>query len=285
MNCLTEIEIEQLVRDCNVQRGWRTHVQQCDFCRDRLRWLTSYYQRFQEEYELGPTPVLKSILGTQGRVVKPGTYVAYPFISKRVPPLPPKNFPVLRADSNINDPFENLGVLVTEDQEVLVRVMRNTDTKEVTLHLIAESTEKYRHVLVRIPSLEGEYTSDEHGRVSLGRVILPSRDELSVEVQTPRATFELASLEFPQDKVVAQTEVVLTNEQNDSIRVEFIPADLRYTMKVHLLTLREEGEKSHLRVLVVRRSNGQRWIKAAQKGVAVFQGLQQNGELRIQVFD
>jgi len=285
MNCLTETELEQLVWDCNVQAAWRTHLQQCDFCRDRFHWLTSYYQRFQEEYELSLTPNLRSVLGTQTDLAKQRTYIAYPFVSERVPPLPPKGFPILKADSKTDDPFENLGVLVTENQEVLVRVMRNTDTKEVTLHLIAESAEKYRNVLVRIPSLEGEYISDEHGRVSLGRVMLPSRDELFVEVQTPRATFELASLEFPQDQLVAQTEVVLTNEQNDSIRVEFIPADLRYTLKVHLLTLRQKEEKSHLRVMVVRRSNGQRWMKAAQKGVAVFQGLQQNGELRIQVFD
>jgi len=285
MNCLTEFEIEQLVRNCNVNAAWHTHLQQCDFCRDRFHWLTSYYQGVQKEYESCPTPAIKTILGTQDVAAKSGTYIAYPFISKRVPPLPPKNLPILRADSDTNEPFENIGVLVTENQEVLVRVMRNTETKEVILHLIAGSADKYRNVLVRIPSLEGEYTSDEYGRVPLGRVILPSREELFVEVETPRATFELASLDLPQDQVVAQTEVVLTNEQNDSIRVEFIPTDLRYTLKVHLLTLRQEEEKNHLRVLVVRRSNGQRWMKAVKKGVAVFQGLQQNGELRIQVFD
>lgn len=288
MNCLTDIEIELFaLRKDNVQGvlvQYSKHMETCSFCLGRYRDTYQFYhdagifiRKLHSDKEMA---LVKSL----ERIPVQHTHIALPFYTQAS--LKPDPVSVMAA-ANILSPetrvTENLGILATKEKDILIRVMKSSLRGEIDLHLISENEQKYRNVLVRLPFLPDEFTSDENGKVNLGNIELPELSEMKVEVQTPIAAFDLSAINFKKERIESQVEVVLTNENNDSIKCEFIVSELNYTLKVHLIKFRDVNE-TKLRVMV---SHGKQApnLVPAQKGIAVFQGLESEGGIRIQVFD
>lgn len=291
MKCLTETELELIVLKeklgkKGVSPRFKEHVQECAHCSERAAQLETFYGEFKK-ISSEPVSLLEyRFIQDIARNFSRWNHIAYP-LSFKDTPHSVVGVPVVLAAASTEviklKPFQNLGVLTTEDGEILVRVIRTVKNGEITLHLISDHKQNYRNVLVSIPTVDKEYISDEKGKVHMGDLSLPETTDLLVKIQTPCASFDLTPLDIWSTQEVAQTEIVLTNERNDSIKVEFIPSDLDYALKVHLLKI-PSADNKRLRIMVTRGRQDPKIIKT-QKGLAVFQGMKRNGELIIKVFD
>lgn len=291
MKCLTEIELELIVLDEKlgteeVAPGVLEHLEKCAHCSERAAKLETFYGEFKK-ISSEPVSLLEyRFIQDIARNFSRWIYIAYP-LSFKDTRQSVVGIPAVLAAASTDvvqlKPFQNLGVLTTQDGEILVRVIRTVKNSEITLHLISDHEQNYRNVLVSIPNVNKEYISDDNGKVHLGDLSLPETKDLLVKVQTPCASFDLTPLDIWGTEEVAQTEIVLTNERNDSIKVEFISSDLDYALKVHLLKI-PSADNKRLRIMVTRGKRDPKIIKT-KKGLAVFQGLKRNGELSIKVFD
>lgn len=288
MQCLTDIEIELLVlqegesqKDLSRQAG---HIKTCLFCSGRIKDARMFYNDVADFVEKPLSQREKALVKELEITARQNIHIAYPFFMQTRPQIDPVS---VMAAANMLAPtpgiVDNMGVLATKGKDILIRIMKSAANGEVDLHLISENEQKYRNVLVRLPFLQDEFTSDENGKVHLGDVELPELEDITVEVQTPRAAFDLSAINFENEQIESQAEVVLTNEDNDSIKCEFIAAEPDYTLKVHLIKFMD-AEENKLRVMVSRSKQAPNLVQA-QKGIAIFQGLEPRGNIRIQVFD
>lgn len=292
MDCLSEIQLELFVLNERLSKQKfglevREHLEECAFCKRRIEHIDGFYREVENNLQKPTSPIENNLVQSLSRKLSKWIHIARPLPllgRKRLSVSSPVVLAAASTDTGVSLPFANLGVLTTEDREILVRLIKTMKNGEVTLHLISDNEQNYKNVLVTIPDVEGEFFSDENGKVHLGKVELPESDYLIVKVQTPCATFNLTSLDIWTTEEIAQTEVVLTNERNDSIKIEFIPTDIDYMLKVHLLKIPSAGEENRLRVMVTRGTKDP-FVKRVEKGVAVFQRLRRNGELNIKVFD
>lgn len=291
MKCLTEIELELLVLKKKlgkkeVNPRFKEHVQNCAYCSMRTDRLEIFYGEFKKSSSEPVSPLEYKFIQDITRNLSSWIHVACPLPFQDIHQSKDRLPAVLAAASTDVarlKPFHNLGVLTTEDGEILVRLIRTEKNSHITLHLISDHPQNYKNVLVTIPNVDKEYISDNMGKVHLGNLSLPKATDLLVKVQTPFASFDLTPIDIWGAEEVAQTEIVLTNERNDSIKVEFIPSDLNFTLKVHLLKI-PSAENNHFRIMVTRGKQDPKMIKI-KKGLAVFQGLKKNSELSIKVFD
>ena len=288
MRCIGEKELEKFVID-HLLSGENSpeiqeHLLQCSFCQERYDLLleefkltlSTYTQEFSTDIEavaqeLAPNKPLTA------HYLEPENFAE---------PLPPP-YPLLAAESEVPTPpgnLENLGSFATHGGDVLVRALRNTETGEVTLHILAEEPRKYRNVLVKIKGLEGEFPSDNEGIVHLGPVQLPPLKDTSLEIKTPLSTFKLEALAKSSTTLPAQWETLLRNEADDSIKIIVEPNEGGVTLKVQLLKIGASSGKSPLKVMVTH-GNQETLIRGAQQRIAVFEKLQPQGELVIHIFE
>ncbi len=292
MKCINEIELELIVLEeklgkKEVDSRFGEHLQKCVYCNERAAQLKTFYGEFKkissEPVSLLEYRFIQDIAENFSRWI----HIAYP-LSFKDTSQSSEGMPVVLAAASKDEkkltPFNNLGVLTTKDGEILIRLIKTVKNGNITLHLISDHKQNYRNVLVTIPNVNGEFVSDDNGKVHLGNLSLPETTNLLVKVQTPCASFDLTPIDIWGTEEVAQTEIVLTNERNDSIKVEFVPSDLNYALKVHLLKIPSADENNHLRIMVTRGKQNPKIVET-KKGLAVFQGLKRNGELIIKVFD
>jgi len=292
MKCFTEIDLEILASRWHLKQPSDEesfdHISVCSFCNERFEEKKRFYFEMGEYYKRLPTSRENALVKEIGPAIPEHVFIAFPYV-------PPQHniadrISIMAAQSDslpVSRVVENIGLLATQKQDVLVRIMRTVSNKEIFLHLISEREEYYRNVLVRLPFSDKDYIADASGKVTLGKIELPELSTLTVQIQTPFTSFDLSTFNLEQDIYASEAEVVLTGEDNNSIKVEFLPAELDYTLKIHILKLDREHSvfpKDKLRVLVTRGKNDHH-LTHPKKGIAVFQGLKKDGEIRIQVFD
>jgi len=186
--------------------------------------------------------------------------------------------------SSQNQRFVTLGTFANQTGDLLVRALKDTATGEVSLHLISDKESQYRHVLVSLEGLEGEFPSDAHGKVILGKVELPDLRSATVHIKTPLTSFELGSLKRADDEILAKSEIILRNEQNESLRIEIVPSELDYTLKVELLNLAVVPKEQNLKVMITKGPKDVQ-VRNVEQGIAVFEKVRDGGGLVIHVFD
>ncbi len=292
MKCITEIEMELIVLrgklgETPVNLKVKEHIHNCAHCSERATRLETFYGEFRKIVSKSVSLLEYKFIQDLAGHFSSWRHIAYPLsfenASHSVEGIPA----VLEAASTDVvqfKPFQNLGVLTTRNGKILVRVIRTAKNSDITLHLISNHEQNYKNVLVEIPNVDQEFISDNRGKVHLGNLSLPATTDLLVKIQTPFASFDLTPIDIWGTEEVAESEVVLTNESNDSIKVEFIPSGLDYALKVHLLKIASTDENNHIRIMVTRSKRDPK-ILQPKKGLAVFQGFKKNGELTIKVFD
>ncbi len=274
-----DLEIEQ-----------KRHMESCDFCNDMFQALVEEYAEVERQLSSIPSAMVKSLVDSSlaeaipqkfehtARVVDFRSTISTSINSGWPHTRAADNAPALKTPR-----FENCGVLTTNDGDILIRIMRNNETKTFEFHLIAEDEEKYKNVPVHIEPLGVECLSDDSGIVQLEGIELPSPRELIITVSSQRALFDFNQMAPEWHELIGKGEIRLENDENEQLFVEFTPEGQAYQMTVRL-------EKAQL-------SDGSQWITVSankagidqyaqpvQKGVAVFHEINEIPSLRIKIF-
>ena len=188
MKCLANKEIEKFVKlinyESSVNPEWVKHINSCYFCQERVNELLIFTQNLKSLLESKSSTkertLLQRLIGKNKNL-----HIAYPIISSN--PVFDKSYSTLSAE-NIKKPkltkYKNITTLKTNDDTILVRIMRNINTNEIVIFLISEDKQKYKNVIVYLSFLDKEYKSDKDGKVNLGKVELPDIDEIVIQIKT-----------------------------------------------------------------------------------------------------
>lgn len=115
----------------------------------------------------------------------------------------------------------NIATLYSEDPELVLRVMRDSEQTNDYLQLIGSDPQLTAHVMIRIPEINREYITDTAGKASVRRGELDHAQSLKWEIKMPNAGFELRPIVFDPEQVESSREVILETEQHDRIQVTF----------------------------------------------------------------
>lgn len=291
-DCIHISKIEQAalnqVRGSDVPEDLSIHFDSCTFCRELFEGFVREHSETEKQFNSFPEPMIDALLESSGDDVSS----KYSFIAEvsefgRLS-AGRGGFQLLtRAADNatsVKKPrYENCGVLATNNGDILIRLMRNTDTGILHLHLIAEDEDKYKHVLVRIEPGGLELFSDDLGRVGLENVDLPNLQSLKIIVSTPRAVFDLEQIGSDWKEFIGKGEIHLRNSENELLFVEFTPEGESYCLTVRLEKAQLSDGSQRISVLANKEGHALR-SQPVDKGLAVFHEINDIPSLRVKVF-
>lgn len=100
----------------------------------------------------------------------------------------------LAAQGQSNEAVQTSLTMISTDQQIMMKVLRDRQTQDIWLYLLSEQPELCRHALVFPFKLEQGYVTDAEGKVNLGDLQWPTEMSMTAEVRLPSATFQLAPL-------------------------------------------------------------------------------------------
>lgn len=187
MNCLTDREVSKYVKFFNepstVDSEWIEHISNCAFCEDRIKDALAFEKNFElllkESYSKKEKTLFQEIVEGSNRI-----FIAHPIVTKNN--IYQKSEIVLAAD-NTRQPkslkHENITTLKTNDDSILVRIMKRIGKDEYSLYILSEDENKYKNVKVFLSFLDKEFVSDKKGKIALGNVKLPELDNIVIQIQ------------------------------------------------------------------------------------------------------
>ncbi|MCF6238717.1 MAG: hypothetical protein L3J79_07895 [Candidatus Marinimicrobia bacterium] len=290
-NCITINVLEKTalnkLKGLPLAQKTTAHLESCQLCREQFENLIQQFQLYEEQFEKFPEHILEQISNSITHK-QPSAYIFEASLLKDTTELHgfDESFNTRAADSNPRPAvarFQSVAVLSTPESDLLVRITHDADQGNTWLHLIAENDEKVRHVPIRIEPTAQDYITDDLGRVNLGNQPLPVAEQLKVIVQTPRASFDMTILEQSWSELVGKGEIIVTNQANDQMFIEFQPQGETYRLSVRLHASQISGGLQKIQI-VANKENGLNKIKAVKRGVAIFSEVTETALLRIKIF-
>ncbi len=162
----------------------------------------------------------------------------------------------LAAQGVRKDAGHDAVTLASEDQQVLLRVVRDAHTKETWLYVVADDPALYENVLVRLPSMDKEFVTDPQGRVNLGVVDWPEKELLAAEVRPPKATFTMS----PFRTIETGEAVELRSTSGDRVKLALTGEGHNYRLEVNIVELSKTRKKTSLK-LAVRMAGTERLVE------------------------
>ncbi len=136
--------------------------------------------------------------------------------------------------------------LLSTDQRIMLKAVRDSHTREVWLYLISDDPALYQNVLV-CPFGGDEYMTDEKGRVNLGRIPWPESENLTAEVRVARARFSLVPL---KDIPEPDGTLLLSSPDGDQIRISLHDTGAGKALRLEIVPKETGGPSAPLKIAV-----------------------------------
>lgn len=213
-----ELFVDNGLADSSKTAEISAHVEECEFCREfcenyRL-YKVSIEDAAQEEIPL-------KALNLGGRLLTQA-------MSGRIIDLRPlgeqnweKLYMAADGEPDHKPGIINLGTLYSEDPELVLRVMRDSEKGYDYLQLIADDPLIASHVMVRIPEIEKEFLTDDNGRAILDETLAENIAQMKWQIKMPDAVFSLQPLVYDPEAVEYKKEMILETEKKDKIVISF----------------------------------------------------------------
>ncbi len=262
------------------------HLEQCRFCREQFASLLGQYRIAEQQFTAFPETAIQALTVVGNKPRSDYVLVASFLPATRVPVRSGHVINTRAADSanaTRNIHYQNMGTLSTSDGNLLVRILLDSRGGDTWLHLIAEDADKIRNVPIHIDPLGYDTVSDNSGRVNLGNIRLPELETLKVSVHTPRAVFDLSALKKSWRELVGKGEILVKNQTNDQVYIEFQPEGSGYRLSVRLDTTQVSADLQKIQV-VASKEYGAGSLHPVQQGIAIFHNVAEDASLQVKVF-
>lgn len=263
------------------------HLDQCSFCTEQYENLLEQFRQADEQFISIP----KQMIDTLATSKAGGSENKFCIIAgyREENDTAKKQFPRIQmraGDTSSPDPqtrYQNHGVLSADDGAILIRIIEDIQTQDISLHLIADDDQKVKNVPVTITPGQRELITDQFGRINLGSLELPQTKDLKVTIHTPRAEFDLSILEMKWRERIGQGEILVENQCNEHIYVEFQPEGETYKLVLRLDTSQIAEGKQKVQIIAEKESQPSR-IGEVTRGVAVFHDVKPDQQIRVIIF-
>lgn len=228
--CPTATDLEQFVLDPAFPDRDRVsaHVGSCPYCQVSVAELAREWSELAASARVGD-----STLFVLTPLDEASTFVGATSLAAKGAgaPLPPRGF-----------------TLASPDHVMWLKVVRDAQTEDVWLYLYSENeTVIPRNAVVRPFGMEGDFVTDDQGRINLGRVAWPDKDSLRAEVRLPTASFrleEIGNLDLPIG------EATLTSLAGDRLHVSWTADERGRRITIEVQALAGLSQEAPLQVAV-----------------------------------
>ncbi len=187
-NCIDQISLEKYILTefkRSVDPSIPEHLQECPFCARRYEELKRFYENFQSILAFSSPPFPKHV-----RIKRINSY------TMKLKQLAGDDDSKRAAAHSKNGPFNELvAVYTAEDENILLRLFKNSESSEYQLSLVSEDPMLYEFVIVDLDGIDGNFVSDANGTVFLGKIKVRDLTHLIFRIHTPDLVYVLNSRE------------------------------------------------------------------------------------------
>ena len=158
----------------------------------------------------------------------------------------------LAADGQEVSPrWEHLKTLYCESPDVVLRLTRDTEMARDYLHVIADDSSLYAHVMVSVPDKDLSVITDAGGRADIETGLVERAGDAAWQIHLPDAVFSLETLDYDPDKTEYQKEAVLTTGNADRIRITFEGKTVGKQFSIEILQLDGRDDFEPVQVIMM----------------------------------
>jgi hypothetical protein len=196
--CIDQVSLEKLIlSEFNNEDNSEiaAHLNSCSFCAQRYEDLKKFYKHFQSNLAYNSPPFPKNV-----RLKRINSYTLKLRKHKE------KDHKLsMAAENGANSHLELLAVYSADDENLLLRLLKNRENGEYQLCLLAEDPIFYQYVMVYVEGFEEHFISDLNGNVFLGKITIRDARNIVFRVHTPDLVHTLNSREIV-DTLAKQSE-------------------------------------------------------------------------------
>ena len=272
---MLEFYAHGMIADPGLRRSIEMHATGCATCRAGLRSLKKLEAFCDRIPEIQLTHLTNRVLERLN--LSAHSMLLYPVTeSKRISQY------MLAAESRPVQRFVNIQSFSNQDQDVLVRLIRDTQKNELTLYLLSEDPNLCRKCHIEID--EGErYFPDEQGKVLLPVSRTKPWDEMVLKIITAKAAFDLEPLADLKERVISEGRYIVGKGPVDQIQLEVEDRRQKRRIKIRVLNLDQISGGREVEVVVLQR-DGQSHSSITRQGVAVFESLDLGQVIHIHLY-
>ena len=189
---------------------------------------------------------------------------------------------MLAAESRPAQRFVNIQSFSNQDQDVLVRLIKDIQKNKVTLYLLSENPNLCNQCYIEIEESE-KYFPDKQGKVQLPAAPAKPWDEIVVKIKTAKAAFDLEPLTDLKERIISEGRYIVRKGQVDQIQLEVEDRKQKRRIKIRVLNLDQISGGRAVEVVVLQQ-DGQFHSSITRQGVAVFESLDLGQVIHIQLY-
>lgn len=245
------------------------HLQTCHICRAQA-------ERRKADFVAYASAVSEQVKTPRSRV-----YVFRPWLDREVDSQMALRTYRLAAKGAEEEETPGSLTMISTDQQILMKVVRDQKTGEAWLYLLSDQPENCRHALVFPFMLNQGYITDDSGRVNLGKIEWPSDERLTAEIRLPSATFHLAPLiQFEPGK--PQT---IESSDGDILKITYHSEGQYRRLDIQIVELRGVNQDIPLRLAVCERDSTRlQVLHPALTRTASVDGVQDTGAIELYLY-
>jgi hypothetical protein len=235
MRCFDDHEIDRWVMGAAVPTEAWQHLFDCDLCRRAFLFQSAWQAQFNT---LASFSLLQQV-------------------EKRVLELLPLQDSVktqdseyrLAAEGGVPTDVYTVMSFSSPEHNVVGRILQDSQSKRITLHLIAEDPELVKGVKVRLvgPELDGH--TDLWGCIDFGP--LTDFHCSAVHVQSPLATFDLSAHSATEGQAHTMHSFVIKNQTHDEIQIDIDQETAKRQYRFVMQRIAGEPAASLLQIIAV----------------------------------
>ncbi len=250
----------------------KAHLESCSFCRDSLTSYQEYYQLAGGIEDKTLQRLTDEIFARQKRII-------------RLEPVKAQSDGEsfrLAAQSRWQSRQTFIRGFVNSDEDMVGRLMRDENTNEIILYLIAHQDKLKENYLISFEGHDATWLSDGSGTVNLGIIRQINFTDAGIQLTSPRSTIELAPLIKLDKKVIADGTFLVEASESDQLQmiIEDTSGKRIYKICVDNIDSIQGDRNVHVAVY----QGDSRCVRPAVNGIAVFEDLDETRTLNIKIY-
>lgn len=125
----------------------------------------------------------------------------------------------LAADGKGEEKIRNIATLYSENPEVVVRVMRDTQAGYDYAQIISDDPDLSANVMIHLPDIDREFIVDDSGLARLDGLEDIDLEKMKWQLKMPRAVFTVEPLAYDPDRIEESRDFVLETDNGDRLKV------------------------------------------------------------------
>ncbi len=274
-------ELNRLAEGLETAESIIVHVRDCEFCSTYCERFKMLLSSVESAEVLDPSAIADIAAGifeatTSSKIIPLSRMIHDRLSAQRL----------LAADGGrANEPsLQNLSTWYSQEQDIVVRVMRDTRRAVDFLQVIAPDESLMAHVLIESVDARLAYVTDNLGKVEFGMMQIEDIASVKWQIKLPEAVFRLDLLAYDPEHIKSETDTILVSPGGDKVSIKLQNKTEGKEILVRVLALDGNDRYQHARIAITSNSGSE--IKAVTpKDAMKFALIDANTEIGIRIFD